>query len=73
MYLKMYLLLHLFMAKKMQTLKLDPKLIKDLKRMSRKHNVPFNALCEMVLLDAVCMDLGPARKDEIGITKVEML
>lgn len=49
MYLKMHLLLHLFMAKKMQTLKLDPELIKDLKKLSKKKKVAFNKECEEAL------------------------
>jgi hypothetical protein len=46
----MYLLLHLFMAKEMQTLKLNPELIKDLKRTAKKKKVSFNSYCESILL-----------------------
>jgi hypothetical protein len=38
------------MAKEMQTLKLNPELIKDLKRTAKKKKVSFNGYCESVLI-----------------------
>lgn len=49
MYLKMYLLLYLFMPKKMQTFKLSDNLITELQKASKKKKLPFNRYCEEVL------------------------
>lgn len=50
------------MAKEMQTLKLNPELLKDLKRTAKKKKVAFNSYCESVLLMHHFIDDGKIKQ-----------